>query len=1160
MKKILLYLLIILAYNSYAQLENEPDYTALPQVIPPSPTVANLMVFEEVPVDYYTGQPDISIPFFSKKLSGDLNLNVGLSYSTSGIKINNRSGWVGTGWNLEAGGVIARTVRGLPDEKRKGHGNPRNGTGIFHNADFWNFESLNNPQRDEFMWNSNGSPGNKYDYEPDLFQFNFLGITGRFVIIKDQFGNLEAKKLTPNPNIKIIINYNDLTYELLGFTILDTNGNKYTFDVIEKLRFEPFIAVQYINNNQAYQGQGQQMTYTTSWFLSKIETPNDQLLANFDYKDANEQFTNVDITTNEIINPPSNWNDMKINPYNPSVLPPLKSLSYLTTSGNTKKLSKITFRDNSFIDFNTSNSHPETGGAILESVILNNGFNEIKRFKLVHEMTDRLWLVDIDEIYGFNRLHYHLDYIDKDNLPPYDSPTDNWGYNPSPETIISNSTCNRKPFDKKAILKGLLHKISYPTGGVKEFIFEHNTITYQSKEQPLSGNSAIELDEDYYKLNNPDNWQSGGGVQFSFNSTNTNSASNPNVIPETFDVPLTQEIVFKRSSFNIDIRRWCSDDNEVDILWNSLIRIKGINPGNNYLNNIRFDKEEVRFEIPKGMYEVQFIFLSLNRCVTMDVNICFNIKTFKRDFSKFIYGGGVRIKEINFKDEPLQSFPTKRTSYKYTDPTDKYKSSGAIDGDINGIFGNYTSQFRRLLFNTEEICYPETLASHTLRFSTYTKLPLVELTKGQYIGYKTVHVIEENNGFTRYTYSSAQDYANPRSVFIYPFAPPRNIDYKRGVLLKKEVFQDPVPTGNPFNLFTEKMLYEEVNEYEFTQEAISPSYKLYSFENCVWKVFYNRYSSYINRYPNNRLEQCASGSSLFPTCIFDCIRDYENCAAFPYFFLSNPLESTWVKLTQTTTKEYSYDSSNNISIVENLHTYVYDNSNYQVKQHNILNLSGGSDERLQTKYFYPTSSHPVYGYNDNQLISLNKVNEVLGIEEVKNGVLRSAVQNKYETFSSNQVLPAVVKTLKTNTSNIIGFPDLDALEDRIIYHRYDNYDNPLEVSKADGTRISYIWGYNQSYPVAKIGNAKYSDIQEALGIGFSVPNGLSSSQETALRNLPNTMVTTYTYAPMIGVTSITDPKGNTIYYQYDEFNRLKHVKDKDGNILSKNEYNYANQN
>jgi YD repeat-containing protein len=54
------------------------------------------------------------------------------------------------------------------------------------------------------------------------------------------------------------------------------------------------------------------------------------------------------------------------------------------------------------------------------------------------------------------------------------------------------------------------------------------------------------------------------------------------------------------------------------------------------------------------------------------------------------------------------------------------------------------------------------------------------------------------------------------------------------------------------------------------------------------------------------------------------------------------------------------------------------------------------------------------------------------------------------------------------------------------------------------------------------------------------------------------MITTYTHDPLIGVTSMTDPREDTVYYRYDAFNRLIEVKDRDGNILSENTYNYKN--
>jgi YD repeat-containing protein len=44
--------------------------------------------------------------------------------------------------------------------------------------------------------------------------------------------------------------------------------------------------------------------------------------------------------------------------------------------------------------------------------------------------------------------------------------------------------------------------------------------------------------------------------------------------------------------------------------------------------------------------------------------------------------------------------------------------------------------------------------------------------------------------------------------------------------------------------------------------------------------------------------------------------------------------------------------------------------------------------------------------------------------------------------------------------------------------------------------------------------------------------------------------------PLIGVSTITDPKGEKMTYTYDSLGRLQFVKDNRGNILAENLYNY----
>jgi len=136
-----------------------------------------------------------------------------------------------------------------------------------------------------------------------------------------------------------------------------------------------------------------------------------------------------------------------------------------------------------------------------------------------------------------------------------------------------------------------------------------------------------------------------------------------------------------------------------------------------------------------------------------------------------------------------------------------------------------------------------------------------------------------------------------------------------------------------------------------------------------------------------------------------------------------------------------------------------------------------------------------------------------------------------------------------------GVNTIDLNSDKkIIYNQYDTNGNILQYTIESGTPVAIIWGYNKSQPIAKIENATYAEVEAlpGFGAGFTIVTSLSAAQESTLRNnLPEAMVTTYTYTPLVGITSVTDPKGITSYYTYDTFGRLQYVKDQNLNVLQK---------
>ncbi|MBP6977475.1 MAG: hypothetical protein KBB71_04080 [Lentimicrobiaceae bacterium] len=71
---------------AYADQDPDPRLDYVPNVIPPSPTAAELGRYGQIPVGMFTGAPQVSIPLYTLT-SRYLSVPVSLSYSSNGIKV-----------------------------------------------------------------------------------------------------------------------------------------------------------------------------------------------------------------------------------------------------------------------------------------------------------------------------------------------------------------------------------------------------------------------------------------------------------------------------------------------------------------------------------------------------------------------------------------------------------------------------------------------------------------------------------------------------------------------------------------------------------------------------------------------------------------------------------------------------------------------------------------------------------------------------------------------------------------------------------------------------------------------------------------------------------------------------------------------------------------
>jgi YD repeat-containing protein len=231
---------------------------------------------------------------------------------------------------------------------------------------------------------------------------------------------------------------------------------------------------------------------------------------------------------------------------------------------------------------------------------------------------------------------------------------------------------------------------------------------------------------------------------------------------------------------------------------------------------------------------------------------------------------------------------------------------------------------------------------------------------------------------------------------------------------------------------------------------------------------------------------------------------------------------------------------------------------YEYNQHQLMSktIKAASDRAIlttQVRYPFDLTEDPVYGAASKEMVSRNMLNVTIEQSDYKNSLHIKSVKTKYKDWGNNIIAPEYVEL---NTLN-------NASEVMLRYIAYDNQANICSVSKENDVVQSYIWGYNKTLPVAQITGADYNTIGRLVNQG--ILNNPQSTEQQIRNELNNirtglsgtkAMVTTFTFKPLIGMTSQTDPNGKTTYYMYDSYGRLSYIKDHEGNVLKKYCYNY----
>jgi hypothetical protein len=1125
------------------------------QVSIASPTAASLAKYSDIPVNYHSGTPSINIPLHNVQ-EGNISLPISLSYFAGGLKVMEASSWVGTGFSLNAGGVITRSVRGTPDERYTSTVYDQT-KGYFSDYGFRNYAA----NTSGISFSGQAFFAGTKDGQPDLFFFNFNGYSGKFYFNDDR-----TPVLVSPQDLKIEYNYQEGVGSIKSFIITVPNGDKYYFGrTLSTTDTDP------IETTDPYSSQSGFVTGTSisSWYLNKIETADGTNSISLNYEQEEYGVFNL-------ITSPVSQGD----PSNPNGITCSKNIIHGV------RLKQIVFSNGSvdFVpgsmrqDLSTPNQDNASDNGIhtaytLAQIKVKSTNAVLKNFNFDYDyFEDNSTMLSTSIPYNITtdkkRLKlkkvYESDGTNSSNIPPHEFTyfaeqvprrlscgQDHWGFanGENNNGLIPTYTISKyfeylrakRDAAWPAMRAGTINKITYPTGGNTEFEFEaHST--------PVS----------YTKYNS--NYLSSFSTGYDGNQNTQN-----------FSV-----------SFNTTVHKFMIANDAIggNAYFTTPQGATTIAPGTTV---------PVIIESPPGTFTV-----SLSKPNASTGHGCavtyYDMVPIPVQENALV--GGLRIKKISSIN--LTTAINKITNYSYLD--NAQKSTGilysrpiyiqALRNDIlgevglGGGAGSYPN-------NVETPYGCPNIGPPIFIVSGSSTRPL-DVTQGGHIGYNQVKVSEVNNGFKIYRYYGSnywdniigdvcvRDMSQGLCSFAIPNTPAADLphEYKRGELKYEGSFNE---NGQVINSTDYYVTFEE-------NLMVTPCVKSEAFAGTWQNTFFNLKTSKKKEAKSIAFSFDNNGNSITTT----------TTTYFESLFHNQPTrivtaDSKGFASEQKIKSTYDYTNSCDVISTANQEYNTNFNSTTSQYQFSLLNDNSSNSRRTKWQNYQASlnsirSAHVTRLLNESTSFStclLNSKNNAdvslkpildlrsrfinLPIETStwKNGNLLSSTFTKYDYVTNPPIFPypSKIQSIKLATPTTIFTPSVVSgntitKDSRYVDEaalKFDN-GNVVETVGKDGITTSYIWGYNNTLPIVKATGVSYTTLKAAYD---AVAGNLTTIRTQP--SLSTAFINTYFYIAGVGMTSETDPNGHSKYYEYDNLNRLSLIRDQDNNILKKICYNYAGQ-